>query len=143
MCKEQKSTTPDEIEWRDCCSLQGVTSFVIYCSTRTHTGKCCLFVLYNKTQMVLYNKKEGFERFLGHDLFVLYTLCRHLWLQYTHTRKNGIYLLNIYILPNLFSKIIFLFFLNRWSKTSFSRSTYERYFQSRVKVRAILPIYPL
>ena len=27
-CKEQKSTTRDEVEWRDCCSLHAVTSSV-------------------------------------------------------------------------------------------------------------------
>ena len=40
-----KSTTRDEVEWRDCCSLHAVTSSVIY---YTHTEKCNLFVLYNK-----------------------------------------------------------------------------------------------
>ena len=30
--KEQESTTRDEVEWRDCCSLHVVTSSVIYYS---------------------------------------------------------------------------------------------------------------
>ena len=35
MCKEQKGTTRDEVEWRDCCSLHSGTSSVIYYSTHT------------------------------------------------------------------------------------------------------------
>ena len=60
-CKEQKSTTRDEVEWRDCCSLHVVTSSVIYYSTHARTEKCNLFVLYNK------NSNSFFEGFWGHE----------------------------------------------------------------------------
>ena len=32
--KKEKSTTRDDVEWRDCCSLHAVTSSVIYYSTQ-------------------------------------------------------------------------------------------------------------
>ena len=119
----------------------------------THTEKCCLFVLYNKNQMVLYNKKSNglLNDFWGMKkekqvcwrnltwiwrhlcvsfnwsrsttnenahrshvivyiyiyLFVLFTLCCHLWLQYTHTEKCYIFVKYIYSIPYLFSKIIY------------------------------------
>ena len=37
------STTLDEVEWRDCCSLHAVGSSVIYCSTNTRENVICLF----------------------------------------------------------------------------------------------------
>ena len=43
-CKEQKSTTRDEVEWRDCCSLHAVASSVIYYST--HTRKNVIYLIY-------------------------------------------------------------------------------------------------
>ena len=42
-CKEQKSTTRDEVEWRDCCSLHAVTSSVIFYSTHTRENVIYLF----------------------------------------------------------------------------------------------------
>ena len=42
--KEQKSTTRDEVEWRDCCSLHAVTSSVIYYSA--HTRKNVIYLFY-------------------------------------------------------------------------------------------------
>ena len=51
-CKEQKSTTRDEVEWRDCCSLHAVTSSVIYYST-VHTRKNVIYLFYTiKIRMV-------------------------------------------------------------------------------------------
>ena len=50
-CKEQKSTTRDKVEWRDCCSLHAETSSVIYYST--HTLKNVIYLFYTiKIQMV-------------------------------------------------------------------------------------------
>ena len=50
MCKEQKSTTQDQLEWCD-CSLHAVTSSVIYYST--HTWKNVIYLFYTiKIQMV-------------------------------------------------------------------------------------------
>ena len=47
-CKEQKRTTRDEVEWRDCCSLQAVMSSVIY-----YTRKNVNYLFYTiKIQMV-------------------------------------------------------------------------------------------
>ena len=58
-CKEQKSTTRDEVEWRDCCSLHVVTSSVIYYSTHARENVIYLF---------LYNKYKWFiEGFWGHE----------------------------------------------------------------------------
>ena len=49
--KNKKSTTQDEVEWRDCCSLHAVTSSVIYYST--HTRKNVIYLFYTiKIQMV-------------------------------------------------------------------------------------------
>ena len=59
-CKEQKSTTRDEVQWRDCCSLHAVTSSVIYYST--HTEKCNLFVLYNKNSNGLLKDFWGMKK---------------------------------------------------------------------------------
>ena len=61
-CKEQKSTTRDEVEWRDCCSLHAVTSSVIYDSTHTRK-KCYLFVLCNKSSNGLLKDLRG-----GHEI---------------------------------------------------------------------------
>ena len=49
--KNKKSTTRDEVKWRDCCSLNAVTaSSVIYYST--HTRKNVIyFVSYNNTSI--------------------------------------------------------------------------------------------
>ena len=61
MCKEQKSTTRDEVEWRDCCSLHAVTSSVIYYSTHARK-KCNLFVLYNKNSNGLLKGFRGMKK---------------------------------------------------------------------------------
>ena len=42
-CKEQKSITRYEVDWRDCCSLHAVMSSVIYYST--HTWKNVIYLL--------------------------------------------------------------------------------------------------
>ena len=47
MSKKRKSTTRDEVEWRDCCSLHAVTRLLWSFTVHTN-GKCYLFVLYNK-----------------------------------------------------------------------------------------------
>ena len=48
--KNKKSTTRDEVEWRDCCSLHAVASSVIYC---THTQKNGIYLFYTiKIKMV-------------------------------------------------------------------------------------------
>ena len=51
-CKVQKSPTRDEVEWRDCCSLHAVTSFVIYYITHTHTENVIYLFYTIKIQMV-------------------------------------------------------------------------------------------
>ena len=56
-CKEQKSTTWDEVQWRDCCSLHAVTSSVLYYSTHAWNNVTYLFYTI-KIQMVYYI--EGF-----------------------------------------------------------------------------------
>ena len=43
----KKSTTRDEVEFRDCCSLHAVTSSVIYYTTLAR-NEFNIFVLYNK-----------------------------------------------------------------------------------------------
>ena len=60
VCKEQKSTTRDEVEWRDCCSLHTVTSSVIYYST--HTRKNVIYLFYTIKKF-----KWFIEGFLGHE----------------------------------------------------------------------------
>ena len=48
-CEEQKGTTRNEVEWRDCCCLHAVTSSVQY----THTRKKVIYLFYTvKIQMV-------------------------------------------------------------------------------------------
>ena len=60
--KNKKSTTRDEVEWHDCCSLHAVTSSVIYYSTHARK-KCNLFVLYNKNSNGLFGKfKWGMKK---------------------------------------------------------------------------------
>ena len=42
--KNKKSTTRDEVEWRDCCPLHAVTSSVIYYSKHTRGNVIYLFL---------------------------------------------------------------------------------------------------
>ena len=60
-CKEQKSTTRDEVAWRDCCSVHAVTSSVIYYSTHTWE-KRYLFVLYNTNSNGLLKDLGGMKK---------------------------------------------------------------------------------
>ena len=51
--KEQRRTTRDEVEWRDCCSLQAVTSSVIY-YIHTHKRKNAIYLFYTIKMQIVY-----------------------------------------------------------------------------------------
>ena len=51
-CKEPKSTTRDEVEWRDCCSLHAV----IYYSTHTRTNVIYLFYTIKIQKLIMPGK---------------------------------------------------------------------------------------
>ena len=56
-CKEQKSTTRDEVEWCDCCSLHVVASSVIYYSTHTRINVIYLFyTIFIKQIQIVYQR---------------------------------------------------------------------------------------
>ena len=90
VCKEQKSTTQDKVEWHDHCSLHTVTSSVIYYRC---TEKCNIFVLYDKNSNGLFKnlagiKKEKQVRWHGFDAICVSLIDRGHHNQWKCTQKS-------------------------------------------------------